>query len=112
MNRRIHCSLGCNTITDVRYRAVMQIEARLNEAVEGYFICDRGGLVFPMPIIRYMAMRSAFSRASSKALFSSTKLAYPDLSLMTSAIFVITLQLPVFLSESGVTGSMLRNPSL
>ncbi len=36
----IHCSLGCNTVGNAHYRAVMRIEARLNRAVNGYFICD------------------------------------------------------------------------
>lgn len=38
----LHCSLGCNTITSTRYREVLRQEARHNEAVNGYFICDRG----------------------------------------------------------------------
>lgn len=38
----IHCSLGCNTVAGARYREVLRQEARLNEAVNGYFICDRG----------------------------------------------------------------------
>ena len=38
----IHCSLGCNTVAVARYREVVRQEARLNEAVNGYFICDRG----------------------------------------------------------------------
>ncbi len=38
----LHCSLGCNTVTSARYREIMRLEARLNEAVNGYFICDRG----------------------------------------------------------------------
>jgi NADH-quinone oxidoreductase subunit G len=38
----IHCSLGCNTTGSGRYREMMRQEARLNEAVNGYFICDRG----------------------------------------------------------------------
>ncbi len=38
----IHCSLGCNTTGSARYREMMRQEARLNEAVNGYFICDRG----------------------------------------------------------------------
>lgn len=42
----IHCSLGCNTIANVRYRSVVRVEARLNEAVNGYFICDRGRFGF------------------------------------------------------------------
>ncbi len=37
-----HCSLGCNTVVDARYREVVRVEARLNEAVNGYFLCDRG----------------------------------------------------------------------
>jgi NADH-quinone oxidoreductase subunit G len=36
----INCSLGCNTIANAHYRAVMRIEARLNREVNGYFICD------------------------------------------------------------------------
>jgi len=38
----IHCSLGCNIISGARYREVLRQEARLNEDVNGYFICDRG----------------------------------------------------------------------
>ena len=42
----IHCSLGCNTIANARYRAVVRVEARFNDAVNGYFICDRGRFGF------------------------------------------------------------------
>jgi NADH-quinone oxidoreductase subunit G len=38
----IHCSLGCNTFAGARYREVIRQEARFNEYVNGYFICDRG----------------------------------------------------------------------
>ncbi|HSB07316.1 MAG TPA: NADH-quinone oxidoreductase subunit NuoG [Thermodesulfobacteriota bacterium] len=38
----IHCSLGCNLITSVRYRELVRHEARFNPLVNGYFICDRG----------------------------------------------------------------------
>ncbi len=38
----IHCSLGCHTIASVRYREIVRVEARFSEAVNGYFICDRG----------------------------------------------------------------------
>lgn len=38
----IHCSLGCNTVAAARYREIMRVEPRFNEAVNGYFICDRG----------------------------------------------------------------------
>jgi len=41
-----HCSLGCNTTGSARYREMMRQEARLNEAVNGYFICDRGRFGF------------------------------------------------------------------
>jgi len=37
-----HCSLGCNTTVNARYREVVRIEARANAAVNGYFLCDRG----------------------------------------------------------------------
>ena len=42
----LHCSLGCNTIANARYRAVVRVEARFHEAVNGYFICDRGRFGF------------------------------------------------------------------
>jgi NADH-quinone oxidoreductase subunit G len=42
----IHCSLGCNTIANVRYREIIRLEARVNEAVNGHFICDRGRFAF------------------------------------------------------------------
>ena len=38
----IHCCLGCNTISGARYREVLRQEARFNEHINGYFICDRG----------------------------------------------------------------------
>jgi len=38
----IHCSLGCHTIASARYREIVRLEAHFNEAVNGYFICDRG----------------------------------------------------------------------
>jgi NADH-quinone oxidoreductase subunit G len=38
----IHCSLGCSTTGSAQYREMLRQEARFNEAVNGYFICDRG----------------------------------------------------------------------
>ena len=38
----IHCSIGCNTIGSARYREMIRLEARLHEAVNGHFMCDRG----------------------------------------------------------------------
>ncbi len=37
-----HCSLGCNTVPAARYRELLKIIARRNDAVNGWFICDRG----------------------------------------------------------------------
>ncbi|MHC1744940.1 MAG: NADH-quinone oxidoreductase subunit NuoG [Syntrophobacteraceae bacterium] len=37
-----HCSLGCATTANARYREVLRIESRFSEAVNGHFICDRG----------------------------------------------------------------------
>jgi NADH-quinone oxidoreductase subunit G len=37
-----HCSLGCNTIPMARYRELLKVIARRNNAVNGWFICDRG----------------------------------------------------------------------
>ena len=36
------CSLGCNTIHMARYRELLKTTARRNDAVNGWFICDRG----------------------------------------------------------------------
>ncbi len=41
-----HCSLGCNTVASARYREMIRQEARFHEAVNGYFICDRGRFGF------------------------------------------------------------------
>ena len=38
----INCSLGCHTVVSSRYREVVRQEAKFSEAVNGYFICDRG----------------------------------------------------------------------
>jgi NADH-quinone oxidoreductase subunit G len=43
----IHCSLGCNTTANARYREVVRVEARVNDAVNGHFICDLGRFGFP-----------------------------------------------------------------
>ena len=42
----LHCSLGCNTMGSARYRAMVRQEARVNGAVNGTFICDRGRFSF------------------------------------------------------------------
>lgn len=36
------CSLGCNIIPVARYRELLKIMARRNDAVNGWFICDKG----------------------------------------------------------------------
>jgi len=36
------CSLGCNTVPMARYRELLKTTARRNEAVNDWFICDRG----------------------------------------------------------------------
>ncbi len=36
------CSLGCNTVPMARYRELLKTTARRNDAVNGWFICDRG----------------------------------------------------------------------
>ena len=38
----INCSLGCHTVVSFRYRESRRQEARFSQAVNGYFICDRG----------------------------------------------------------------------
>ena len=38
----VHCGLGCNTIPGARYGSLRRIYARYNDAVNGYFLCDRG----------------------------------------------------------------------
>ncbi|PWJ60092.1 NADH-quinone oxidoreductase subunit G [Dyadobacter jejuensis] len=37
-----HCSLGCNIIAGERYGSLRSITNRYHEAVNGYFLCDRG----------------------------------------------------------------------
>ena len=37
-----HCSLGCATIPAARYRELLKIMARRNDAVNGWFLCDKG----------------------------------------------------------------------
>jgi len=37
-----HCSLGCSTMPAAHYRELLKIIARRNDAVNGWFICDRG----------------------------------------------------------------------
>ena len=37
-----HCSLGCATVPAARYRELLKTMARRNDAVNGWFICDRG----------------------------------------------------------------------
>ncbi len=42
----IHCSLGCNTVANARYRTVWRVEGRPNEKLGSEFICDRGRFGF------------------------------------------------------------------
>jgi NADH-quinone oxidoreductase subunit G len=42
----LHCSLGCNLVGSARYREMIRVEGRVNEAVNGHFICDRGRFGF------------------------------------------------------------------
>jgi NADH-quinone oxidoreductase subunit G len=42
----LHCSLGCNLLGSARYRQMIRLEGRFNQAVNGYFICDRGRFGF------------------------------------------------------------------
>jgi len=37
-----NCSLGCHTVTSVRFRKVTRQEAGFSAAVNGWFMCDRG----------------------------------------------------------------------
>ncbi len=37
-----HCSLGCSTVPMARYRELLKVTARRNDAVNDWFICDRG----------------------------------------------------------------------
>jgi NADH-quinone oxidoreductase subunit G len=38
----VHCGLGCNTIPGERYGTLRRVRNRYNDAVNGYFLCDRG----------------------------------------------------------------------
>jgi len=38
----VHCGLGCNTIPGERYGILRRIQNRYNDAVNSYFLCDRG----------------------------------------------------------------------
>ncbi len=38
----LHCSLGCNTTVNGRYRELIRLTARPNPKVNGHFLCDRG----------------------------------------------------------------------
>ncbi len=37
-----HCGVGCNLIASERYGSLRRVQSRYNDAVNGYFICDRG----------------------------------------------------------------------
>ena len=38
----LNCSLGCNATGSAFYREMLRLEGRFHDAVNGYFICDRG----------------------------------------------------------------------
>ncbi|MFP4616329.1 MAG: NADH-quinone oxidoreductase subunit NuoG [Thiohalorhabdus sp.] len=38
----VHCGLGCNTSPGERYDRLRRIQNRYHEAINGYFLCDRG----------------------------------------------------------------------
>lgn len=42
----IHCSLGCHTVANARYREVVRIEGRSSGKVNAGFLCDRGRFGF------------------------------------------------------------------
>jgi len=37
-----HCSVGCNTSLSERYGSIRRVTNRLNDHLNGYFLCDRG----------------------------------------------------------------------
>lgn len=41
-----HCSVGCNITVSERYGSVRRVTNRLNDHLNGYFICDRGRFGF------------------------------------------------------------------
>src|SRR5512142_72576 len=38
----VNCAVGCNTLPGERYGTLRRIRNRYNDAVNGYFLCDRG----------------------------------------------------------------------
>jgi NADH-quinone oxidoreductase subunit G len=38
----VHCALGCNTVVQERNGTFRRVQNRVNEALNGYFLCDRG----------------------------------------------------------------------
>ena len=65
----INCSLGCHTIISFRYREARRQEARLSEAVNGYFICDRG---------RYGHFYTSLESRPRSALISGSQVAIDE----------------------------------
>ncbi len=65
----IHCSLGCRTTADVRYREVVRIEARFSPTVNGHFICDRG---------RYGFFYASEESRPRRPLIGGAETGYPD----------------------------------
>ncbi|MBI5440976.1 MAG: NADH-quinone oxidoreductase subunit NuoG [Deltaproteobacteria bacterium] len=72
----LHCSLGCHAIGNARYRRVWRLEARLSEAVNGHFLCDRGRFGFAYehaPDRPRRARRSGAEASVAEALGSAAE---------------------------------------
>ena len=65
----INCSLGCHTVISFRYREARRQEARFSEAVNGYFICDRG---------RYGHFYTSLESRPRSALISGSQVAIDE----------------------------------
>ncbi len=65
----LNCSLGCNTTGSARYRALVRLEGRFHEAVNGYFICDRG---------RYGFFYESHPERPRRARMAGVEVAWPE----------------------------------
>jgi len=72
-----HCSLGCNTSPGERYGKLRRVVNRYNDAVNGYFLCDRGRFGYEH-VNRDNRLLHAFRKPAENGLGETSELARAD----------------------------------
>ncbi len=63
-----HCAVGCNLMPGERYGRIKRVENRYHEAINGYFLCDRGRYGYAYTNDPQRPRHALSGRAEAKAL--------------------------------------------